>query len=140
MIGRRAPSVPARSASSTSAVARVALCTVSCWAWTRNALSERDENCETTIAVETAATSANAAPSHKRMPMKRRFMLTGYACRTTVGDMQEGDAVLLAASSLQVLAGQRVEVETPHPRAATKGLADRLDGRLLASVEAVVKH
>jgi len=39
-----------------------------------------------------------------------------------------------------VLAGQRVEVETPHPRAATKRLAERLDGRLLESVEAVGKH
>jgi hypothetical protein len=45
----------------------------------RNALSERDENWETTIAVEVAATTANAAPSHQRTPMKRRFMLTGYA-------------------------------------------------------------
>jgi endonuclease-8 len=54
--------------------------------------------------------------------------------------MPEGDAVHRAATSLQLLAGQRVEVETPHPRAATKGLADRLDGRLLESVEAVGKH
>ncbi len=54
--------------------------------------------------------------------------------------MPEGDAVHRAASSLQVLAGQRVEVETPHPRAATKGLVDRLDGRLLESVEAVGKN
>src|SRR5439155_12092539 len=54
--------------------------------------------------------------------------------------MPEGDAVHRAALSLQVLAGQRVEVETPHPRAATKGLADRLDGRLLESVEAVGKN
>ena len=54
--------------------------------------------------------------------------------------MPEGDAVHRAALSLQVLAGQRVEVEKPHPRAATKGLADRLDGRLLESVEAVGKN
>ncbi len=54
--------------------------------------------------------------------------------------MPEGDAVHRAASSLQVLAGQRVEVETPHPRAATKGLVDRLDGRRLESVEAVGKN
>ena len=39
-----------------------------------------------------------------------------------------------------MLAGQRVEVETPHPRAAAKRLAERLDGRLLESVEAVGKH
>jgi endonuclease-8 len=33
-----------------------------------------------------------------------------------------------------------VEVETPHPRAATKRLAERLDGRVLESVEAVGKN
>ena len=54
--------------------------------------------------------------------------------------MPEGDCVHRAATRLQVLAGQRVEVETPHPRAATKGLAERLDGRLLESVEAVGKN
>jgi endonuclease VIII len=54
--------------------------------------------------------------------------------------MPEGDAIHRAAMRLQVLAGQRVEVETPHPRAATKGLAERLDGRLLESVEAVGKN
>jgi endonuclease-8 len=52
----------------------------------------------------------------------------------------EGDAIHRAAIRLQVLAGQRLEVETPHPRAATKGLAERLDGRLLESVEAVGKN
>ena len=41
---------------------------------------------------------------------------------------------------LQALAGQRVEVETPHPRAAIKGLAEQLNGRLLESVEAVGKN
>jgi len=54
--------------------------------------------------------------------------------------MPEGDAIHRAAMHLQVLAGQRVEVETPHPRAAMKGLAERLDGRLLESVEAVGKN
>ncbi len=33
-----------------------------------------------------------------------------------------------------VLVGERVEVETPHPRAAAKGLAARLDGRRLEIV------
>jgi endonuclease VIII len=56
------------------------------------------------------------------------------------GGVPEGDAVHRAAMRLQALAGQRVEVETPHPRAATKGLAERLDGRLLESVEAVGKN
>jgi hypothetical protein len=41
------------------------------WALTRSALSDRDEYCETTIAVDTAATTANAAPSHQRTPMNR---------------------------------------------------------------------
>jgi endonuclease-8 len=54
--------------------------------------------------------------------------------------MPEGDAVHRAAMRLQVLAGQRVEVETPHPRAALKRLEERLDGRVLESVEAVGKH
>jgi endonuclease-8 len=54
--------------------------------------------------------------------------------------MPEGDALHRAARRLQVLAGQRVEVETPHPRAASKRLVERLDGRTLESVEAVGKH
>jgi endonuclease VIII len=52
----------------------------------------------------------------------------------------EGDSLHRAATRLQVLVGQRVEVETPHPRAAVKGLAGRLDGRLLEGVEAVGKN
>src|SRR3954453_16634140 len=54
--------------------------------------------------------------------------------------MPEGDSLHRAAGRLQVLAGQRVEVETPHPRAAAKGLAERLNGRTLEQVEAVGKH
>ena len=45
--------------------------------------------------------------------------------------MPEGDSLHRAAARLQVLVGQRVEVETPHPRAAVKRLAERLDGRVL---------
>src|SRR4051794_14613707 len=55
-------------------------------------------------------------------------------------DMPEGDALHRAAKLLQVLAGQRVEVETPHPRAATKRLAERLDGKTLEGVEAIGKN
>jgi endonuclease-8 len=54
--------------------------------------------------------------------------------------MPEGDSLHRAADCLLVLAGQRVEVETPHPRAAAKGLAERLNGRTLESVEAVGKN
>jgi endonuclease-8 len=41
---------------------------------------------------------------------------------------------------MQVLVGERVEVETPHPRAAVKGLAERLDGRRLERAEALGKN
>ena len=42
--------------------------------------------------------------------------------------MPEGDSLRRAALSLQVLVGQRMVVETPHPRAAGKRLVERLDG------------
>src|SRR4051812_49928035 len=54
--------------------------------------------------------------------------------------MPEGDSLHRAARRLQVLVGEQVEVETPHPRAAVKGLAERLDGRRLEAVEAVGKN
>jgi endonuclease-8 len=54
--------------------------------------------------------------------------------------MPEGDSLHRAARRLQVLVGRRVEVETPHPRAAVKGLAQRLDGRKLEHVDAVGKN
>jgi endonuclease-8 len=54
--------------------------------------------------------------------------------------MPEGDTLRRAAARLQVLVGQPVEVETPHPRAAALQLAGRLDGRRLESVEAVGKN
>ena len=54
--------------------------------------------------------------------------------------MPEGDSLHRAARRLQVLVGERVEVETPHPRAASKRIAERLDGKTLESVEAVGKN
>jgi endonuclease-8 len=54
--------------------------------------------------------------------------------------MPEGDSLHRAAQRLQILVGERLEVETPHPRAAVKGLAERLDGRRLEGVEAVGKN
>src|SRR5947209_19014573 len=54
--------------------------------------------------------------------------------------MPEGDSLHRAAARLQVLVGQKVEVETPHPRAAVKQLAERLDGRILERVEARGKN
>ena len=54
--------------------------------------------------------------------------------------MPEGDILHAAAARLQVLVGQRVEVETPHPRAAVKRIAERIDGLVLESVEAEGKN
>jgi endonuclease-8 len=54
--------------------------------------------------------------------------------------MPEGDAIHRAARRLQVLVGQHLEVETPHPRAAVKQVAPRLDGRRLENVEAIGKN
>jgi endonuclease-8 len=54
--------------------------------------------------------------------------------------MPEGDSLHRAAARLQVLVGQKVEVETPHPRAAVNRFAERLDGRILERVEAEGKN
>jgi endonuclease-8 len=54
--------------------------------------------------------------------------------------MPEGDSLHRAARKLQVLVGERVGVETPHPRAAVSRVAERLDGRTLLSVEAAGKN
>ncbi len=54
--------------------------------------------------------------------------------------MPEGDSLHRAARRLQVIVGERVEVETPHPRAQANRLRERLDGRVLESVEALGKN
>ena len=54
--------------------------------------------------------------------------------------MPEGDSLRRAAERLQVLVGQRVEAEAPHPRAQATGVAPRIDGRVLESVRAVGKN
>jgi endonuclease-8 len=54
--------------------------------------------------------------------------------------MPEGDSLHRAARRLQVLVGERVEVESPHPRGAATGVAEQIDGRRLDSVEAVGKN
>src|SRR5919201_5781500 len=58
----------------------------------------------------------------------------------TLAPVPEGDAIHRAARRLQVLVGERVEVETPNPRAAVKHIAERLDGKRLESVDAVGKN
>jgi len=52
----------------------------------------------------------------------------------------EGDSLHRAALRLQPLVGQRLDVESPHPRAQATGVAARIDGRVLESVEAVGKN
>jgi endonuclease-8 len=52
----------------------------------------------------------------------------------------EGDSLHRAAARLQPLVGQRVEVETPHPRAQALRLEARLNGRRLERVQAVGKN
>jgi len=52
----------------------------------------------------------------------------------------EGDALHRAALRLQPLVGQRLEVESPNPRAQATQVAPRIDGRVLESVEAVGKN
>jgi endonuclease VIII len=54
--------------------------------------------------------------------------------------MPEGDSLHRAARRLQPLVGQRVDVESPHPRAQAERVAERLDGRTLESVEAIGKN
>jgi endonuclease VIII len=54
--------------------------------------------------------------------------------------MAEGDTLHRAARRLQVLVGQQLEVETPHPRAAAERIAERLSGRRLLSVVAHGKN
>jgi endonuclease-8 len=52
----------------------------------------------------------------------------------------EGDSLHRAATRLQALVGQRIEADSPHPRAQATGVAPRIDGRVLESVEAVGKN
>ena len=54
--------------------------------------------------------------------------------------MPEGDSLHRAARRLQVLVGERLEAESPHPRGAATGVAEQVDGRRLVSVEAVGKN
>jgi endonuclease VIII len=52
----------------------------------------------------------------------------------------EGDSLHRAARRLQPLVGQRLEAESPNARGRATGVAERIDGRVLESVEAVGKH
>jgi len=52
----------------------------------------------------------------------------------------EGDSLHRAARRLQVLVGQRIAAESPHPRAQVERVAERIDGRRLESVHAHGKN
>jgi endonuclease-8 len=52
----------------------------------------------------------------------------------------EGDTLHRAARRLQVLVGERLQVEAPHPRAQAEQVAQRLDGKRLEAVDAVGKN
>ena len=54
--------------------------------------------------------------------------------------MPEGDSLHRAARRLQPLVGQPIEAESPNPRGRATGVAERIDGRVLESVEAVGKN
>src|SRR5690348_7134066 len=54
--------------------------------------------------------------------------------------MPEGDTLHRAARRLQPLVGERIQVETPHPRAQAAIAAEQLDGRRLESVTAHGKN
>jgi endonuclease-8 len=58
----------------------------------------------------------------------------------TLHSMPEGDSIHRVAQRLQPLVGEKLAVETPHPRARVTGVASRLDGRRLLGVEAVGKN
>ncbi len=60
--------------------------------------------------------------------------------QATVGNVPEGDSLHLAARRLQVLVGQRIAAESPHPRAQAERVAERIDGRTLESVQAHGKN
>ncbi|MGH3002663.1 MAG: DNA-formamidopyrimidine glycosylase family protein [Gaiellaceae bacterium] len=54
--------------------------------------------------------------------------------------MPEGDSLHRAANRLQVLVGQRIAAESPHPRAQLTNVAERIDGRRLEWVRAHGKN
>src|SRR4029077_12329708 len=84
--------------------------------------------------------AGRAVPPVPRPPLRRRRRLRHEDEATYPWTMPEGDALHRAARRLQVLVGQQLEVETPHPRAAVKQLAPRLDGLRLEQVEGIGKN
>src|SRR5205823_3814279 len=79
--------------------------------------------------------AGRAAPASPRPSRQTRRPLPHVDEATYAASMPEGDAIHRAARRLQVLVGQELEVETPHPRAAVKQIAPKLDGRRLERQE-----
>src|SRR5918911_2178977 len=106
--------------------------------------SPRTTLCSSSRAHSAAATSRIhsrvTARKRRRRCASSRSSRSGCAKTCDTEAMPEGDALHRAARRLQVLVGEEVEVETPHPRAAVKQLASVLDGRRLESVEAIGKN
>src|ERR1700712_3219234 len=65
----------------------------------------------------------------------RQSARSGY-----VAGVPEGDTLHRAANRLQILVGQRISAESPHPRAQAERVAERIDGRQLQSVVAHGKN
>ena len=54
--------------------------------------------------------------------------------------MPEGDSLARIARALQPLVGERLAIDSPHPRAQLLHLAERLDRKRLEAVEAQGKN
>ena len=54
--------------------------------------------------------------------------------------MPEGDSLHRAARRLQVLVGEAVQAESPHPQGEATGIARAVNGRVLEGARAVGKH
>ena len=87
------------------------------------------------IASPTASSSAGRSPARVSSAWS-----AAEAFLRSLKAVSEGDALHRAARRLQPLVGETLEVETPHPRAAATGVAERLDGRRLEGVEAIGKN
>ncbi len=58
----------------------------------------------------------------------------------TVASVPEGDTIHRAANRLQILVGEQIAAEAPHPRARAERIAERIDGKRLESVIAHGKN
>jgi endonuclease VIII len=74
-----------------------------------------------------------------RLGIKETAQLDSPAL-ANLGNVPEGDSLHRAARRLQVLVGQRIAAESPHPRAQAERVAERIDGRTLESVHAHGKN